>query len=165
MTEETSHLKAAVDALQTGQIKQARRLAHKAREAGEPGTGDFFEALRVVRENLNAVRKQPNSADAHRALGFAYFFADAGDAALQEADAALRLNPQAGEAYVLRGMEFSYRGERAVAEEAHAQANRLLAPDNILLTALGEILNPTEPPTEPAEPAEPPADAGEERDA
>ena len=164
MTEETSHLKSAADALQTGQIKRARRLAHKAREAGEPGTEDFFEALRVVRENLNAVRKQPNSADAHRALGFAYFFADAGDAALQEADAALRLNPQAGEAYVLRGMEFSYRGERAAAEEAHAQASRHLAPDNVLLTALGEILNPSQP-AEPAEPAEPPRDAGKERDA
>jgi tetratricopeptide (TPR) repeat protein len=145
LTDSTQSLLArAATALEQGSFKRAEQAARKARQAGEAETSELLQELPAIRRAAKAVRRHPRDAQAHLTLGWGYFRANAGQAALRGAEEALRLDPNLGEAYVLVGLEHGYRADREPARAALKRAQALLPPDNQWLPVVAELLREIE---------------------
>ena len=132
------------EAAALGNLRYAEELARQVATLDEDQGNELREALQVVRQGLRAVERRPKDPHAHLLLARGYFFADAGDAGLQEANEALRLDPSVGEAAVMIGLEYCYRGELEPARSAYQRARTVLSPSNQWLIGLGVTIRSSE---------------------
>jgi cytochrome c-type biogenesis protein CcmH/NrfG len=88
----------------------------------------------VVRQAISqlpeAIKQQPNSAEAHYLLGKAYLTQDKADLAINAFQEALRLNPKYGEADLGLGAAYLSKGMKQEADEAFKKAAELGYPSN-----------------------------------
>ncbi|MDP8227814.1 MAG: tetratricopeptide repeat protein [Candidatus Electryoneaceae bacterium] len=77
----------------------------------------------------NAIRLNPQYADAYNNRGIAYYAKGAYDRAIQDYDEAIRLNPQYADAYHNRGIAYEKKGDHRRARQDFLRAKELGSPN------------------------------------
>ena len=95
-------------------------LATRAVPQG-PAAADLA-SVRDVRRQLRVLQKWPRDAQAHLALGRAYFELGLGADAERVLRQAIALAPAEPAGHLLLALEYAYRGELAAAERSYAEA-------------------------------------------
>ena len=99
-----------------------RELDLAARTAPEGPAAQDLASVRDVRRQLRVLQKWPRDAQAHLALGRAYFELGLGADAEQALRQAIALAPAEPAGHLLLALEYAYRGELAAAERRYAEA-------------------------------------------
>ena len=88
------------------------------------------QAQQAISQLQEAIKQQPNSAEAHYLLGKAYLTQGKADPAINAFQEALRLNPKYGEADLGLGAAYLSKGMKQEADEAFKKAAELGYPSN-----------------------------------
>jgi tetratricopeptide (TPR) repeat protein len=99
-----------------------RELDLAARAAPEGPAAADLASVRDVRRQLRVLQKWPRDAQAHLALGRAYFELGLGADAEQALRQAIALAPAEPAGHLLLALEYAYRGELAASERSYAEA-------------------------------------------